>query len=400
MKAVILAAGEGSRMHPLTYTRPKAMLPIANRPILEHLIIQAARAGVKEFIFIVGYQEELVRRHFGDGQKWGVAIDYVTQRRQLGTADAVNTVRDRLQGNFLVMNGDVIAGWQDIGRLVGCATDTMCLTEVSETAGLGVVATEDDAVVRIYEKKADPPSRLANTGLYLFTPAVFEAINETKKSLRGEYEITDSLQFMIDGGHKIGHQKLGQWLELSYPWDLLWANECVLDDLEAEVRVEVEDNVVIKGAVSLGENSRIRSGCYIIGPVVIGRGCDIGPNSYIRPATAIGDGCRIGAFVEVKNSIIMEGTKIPHHNYVGDSVIGQSCNLGAGTKIANVRLDRKNITVAGVDTGRRKLGAILGDGVETGINASINTGSLIGNGVFIGPGVVAHGVVAPGSRVF
>jgi bifunctional UDP-N-acetylglucosamine pyrophosphorylase/glucosamine-1-phosphate N-acetyltransferase len=134
--------------------------------------------------------------------------------------------------------------------------------------------------------------------------------------------------------------------------------------------------------------------------VVIGRGCDIGPNSYIRPATAIGDGCRIGAFVEVKNSIIMEGTKIPHHNYVGDSVIGQGGNLGAGTKIANVRLDRKVISVAGIDTGRRKLGAILGDGVETGINASINTGSLIGNGVFIGPGTVAHGVVAPGSKVF
>ncbi len=400
MKAVILAAGEGKRMHPLTYTRPKAMLPIANKPILEHLLIQAARAGVEEFIFIVGYQEELVRRHFGDGQKWGVAIDYVTQRKQLGTADAINTVRDRLQGNFLVMNGDIIAGWEDIGRLAGCATDTMCLTEVSQTTGLGVVATKGDAVIRIYEKKADPPSRMANSGLYLFTPAVFKAINATKKSLRGEYEITDSIQLMIDGGHKIGHQRLNQWLELSYPWELLWANECVLDDLEAGVRGEVEDNVVIKGAVSLGENSRIRSGCYIIGPVVIGRGCDIGPNSYIRPATAIGDGCRIGAFVEVKNSIVMEGTKIPHHNYVGDSVIGQGCNMGAGSKIANVRLDRKVISVAGIDTGRRKLGAILGDGVETGINASINTGSLIGNNVFIGPGVVAHGVVAPGSRVF
>jgi bifunctional UDP-N-acetylglucosamine pyrophosphorylase/glucosamine-1-phosphate N-acetyltransferase len=400
MKAVILAAGEGSRMHPLTYTRPKAMLPVANRPILEHLLIQAVQAGVEEFIFIVGYQDELVRRHFGDGQQWGVAIDYVFQRQQLGTADAINTVHDRLTGNFLVMNGDIIANRQDIERLAGCSTDTMCLAEVNKTAGLGVVTTEGDAIVRIYEKMANPPSRLANTGLYLLTPAVFKAISETGKSPRGEYEITDSLQCMIDGGHRIGHQTLGRWLELSYPWDLLWANECILDDLEPEVRGEVEDNVIIKGAVSLGENSRIRSGCYIIGPVVIGRGCDIGPNSYIRPATAIGDGCRIGAFVEVKNSIIMEGTKIPHHNYVGDSVIGQGGNLGAGTKIANVRLDRKVISVAGIDTGRRKLGAILGDGVETGINASINTGSLIGNGVFIGPGTVAHGVVTPGSKVF
>jgi bifunctional UDP-N-acetylglucosamine pyrophosphorylase/glucosamine-1-phosphate N-acetyltransferase len=134
--------------------------------------------------------------------------------------------------------------------------------------------------------------------------------------------------------------------------------------------------------------------------VIIGRSCEIGPNCYIRPCTAIGDNCHIGAAVEVKNSIIMRGSKIPHLNYVGDSIIGENCNLGAGTKIANLKLDKQNIKVNDVDTKRRKLGAIIGDSVETGINASINVGTTIGNNTQIGPGALAHGIILPRSKIF
>ena len=158
--------------------------------------------------------------------------------------------------------------------------------------------------------------------------------------------------------------------------------------------------IIIKGAVSIGEGTVVRSGAYIVGPVVIGRGCDIGPNCCIRPSTSIGDNCHIGSAVEVKNSIVMNGTKIPHLNYVGDSVIGEGCNLGAGTIIANLRLDKKNITVGTVDTRMRKLGAIIGDRVETGINATINIGTVIGNNTFIGPGAFVKGVIAPDSKLF
>jgi NDP-sugar pyrophosphorylase family protein len=144
----------------------------------------------------------------------------------------------------------------------------------------------------------------------------------------------------------------------------------------------------------------IKSGSYIMGPVSIGEGCEVGPNCYIRPYTAIGDGCHIGHAVEVKNCIIMRGSKFPHHNYAGDSVIGEGCNFGAGTKIANLRLDRKEVVVAGVRTGRSKLGAIIGDSVQTGINASINVGAVIGNDTFIGPGAVASGIIMPNSKIF
>ncbi len=115
-------------------------------------------------------------------------------------------------------------------------------------------------------------------------------------------------------------------------------------NLEPHNSGEIEANVVLKGAVSVDKGTIIRSGSYIVGPVIIGQNCDIGPNCFIRPSTAIGDNCHIGAAVEVKNSIVMNGTKIPHFNYVGDSVIGENCNLGAGTKIANLKLDKKNIT--------------------------------------------------------
>ena len=158
--------------------------------------------------------------------------------------------------------------------------------------------------------------------------------------------------------------------------------------------------MVTKGAVSIGKNTAVRSGSYIIGPVIIGQDCDIGPNCYIRPGTSIGDNCHVGNAVEVKNSIIMRGSKIPHHNYVGDSVIGKGCNLGAGTKIANLRLDKKNITALNIDTRRRKLGAIIGDNVETGINTCINVGSIIGNNTHIGPGAMVSGVILPNSNIF
>ncbi|MBI4267080.1 MAG: NTP transferase domain-containing protein [Chloroflexi bacterium] len=399
MKAVILAAGEGSRMRPLTYTRPKVMLPIANKPILEHLLIEAIQAGIGEFIFIVGYRDEQVRAYFSSGERWGVKIVYRKQAKQLGTADAVRMVEGLTDGNFLVLNGDIIADRKDIKRLAGKRANTVSVIEVKDTAGLGTVELREGKVIRIHEKSQKPPTNLANAGLYLFTPEIFGAIAETPKSPRGEYEITDSLQLLMGKGHPLLSHKISSWLDFSYPWDLISANEELLAGIEAENLGEVEENVVIRGKLRVGKNTRLRSGTYITGPVIIGENCQIGPNCYIRPHTSIGDNCHIGGAVEVKNSIIMRGSKIPHLNYVGDSIIGEECNLGAGTKIANLRLDEAEISVAGINTGRRKLGTIMGDSVKTGINASINVGSTIGNNTFIGPGTVADGVILPNSKI-
>ncbi len=400
MKAVILAAGEGNRMRPLTSNRPKVMLPIASRPILEHLLNEVKAAGIAEFIFIVGYCDEQVRSYFGTGEKWGVKIDYSEQRKQLGTADAIRKVEGMVEENFLVFNGDDIVNHQDIKKLMKNTHNTMSIIEVKDPRGLGMVELSGRKVVNIYEKTERPPTLWANAGLYLFTPEVFDAAARTEKSPRGEFEITDTLKILMAVKPGLYYQKLESWLDLSYPWDLLAANESMLADLKPQNLGEVEANVVLKGAVAIGKNTLVRSGTYIEGPVIIGEDCRIGPNCYIRSSTTIGDGCHIGAAVEVKNSIIMNNTDFPHLNYVGDSVIGVGCNFGAGTKIANLRLDKQNVKVAGLDTGRRKLGAIVGDRVETGINTSVNCGSMIGNNTFIGPGVVVKGIIAPDSKLF
>jgi len=400
MKAVILAAGEGSRMRPLTYTRPKVMLPIANKPILEHLIIEAAAAGIKDFVFVVGYHDEQVREYFEDGKRWEVNIEYLTQRKSLGTADAVRGVEPLVEGSFLVINGDIIASRRDIKKLVVRQNNTMGIRQAEDSIGLGVVELKNGGILNICEKTDKPPSNMANTGLYLFKQDIFKAIEKTPKSVRGEYEITGSLQLMLEQGKKIDCQQIDYWLDCSYPWDLLTANEALMDRHKIHNLGKIEPNAVIQGDVSIGRDTIIRSGCYIVGPVVIGSNCDIGPNCYIRPFVSIGDNCRIGDAVEIKSSIIMRKTKIPHHSYIGDSVIGEGCNFGSGTKIANLRMDKKNVTISGMDTGKRKMGAIIGDGVQTGINASINVGSLIGNNSLIGPGALAGGIIMPGSRVF
>ncbi len=395
-----MAAGEGSRMRPLTATRPKVMLPVAGKPMLEHLILECCRAGVSQFILIVGYHQEDVRAYFGAGKAWDVNIRYVTQRCPQGTADALLQALPLLDGPFLLLNGDIMLKAADVASLLGSQATTMSLIELPDVSGMGVVELDGELVTRLHEKSLDPPTKLANAGAYYFTPEIYITLNATPRSARGEYEITDTIQMMIDSSVPVRYQLLTAWRDVGYPWELLSANEELLKETVPGIAGVVEPGVTLQGAVAIGSGSVIRTGAYIVGPVVIGRNCDIGPNCFVRPFTSIGDHCHIGAGVEIKNSIIMAHSKIPHLSYVGDSVIGENCNLGAGTQVGNLRLDRGNIRVQDRDTGRRKLGVMMGDGVSTGVNASINPGTTIGAKAIIGPGALASGDIAANARVF
>ncbi len=401
MKAVILAAGEGKRMRPLTYERPKVMLPIVGKPIIEHLLEEVKEAGIVDFVFAVGYHDETIRNYFGKGERWDVNIQYVTQKTQLGTADALRRTEDLVEGKFLMLNGDTIVSAEDIRKVI---TDDIIIgvIEVRNPEDYGVVETEGERITKIHEKMREPPSNLVNAGVYLLDETIFRALSKTAKSKRGEFELTDSLQLLIEEGNNVFWKKIERWIDVSYPWDLLAANDLLIEKISPVNRGELEENVWIKGKdkVSIGEGTLIKSGSYIEGPVVIGENCEIGPNNYIRANTSIGDNCHIGSAVEVKSSIIMDGTKIPHLSYVGDSIIGCRCNLGAGTKIANLRFDNAHIKAKGLDTGRRKLGAIISDGVKTGINVCIDAGTIIGNNTLIGPGALASGYIEKNSRIY
>jgi bifunctional UDP-N-acetylglucosamine pyrophosphorylase/glucosamine-1-phosphate N-acetyltransferase len=400
MKCVILAAGEGKRMHPLTFTRPKVMLPIGNKPILEWNLINAIEAGVKEFIFIVSYKSEMVRNHFGNGEKWNVKIDYVNQGRALGTAHAIGVVK-KFVDNFIVLSGDTIFGKQDIEKIIQ-KENSMGLIKIENAEDYGIVEINGNKIIKIYEKMQKPFTNVINAGIYHYNKNIFDFIDKTKKSLRGEYEITDSINMMAKDIHFEG-VFLSEWRDVVYPWHLLDANEEILKRLEKEINGDVEKNTVINGNVKIGKKSRILSGSYIEGPVVIGENCKIGPNCYIRPYTSIGNNCHVGNACDIKNSIIFNNSNAPHQNYVGDSIIGENCNLGAGTKIANLRLDKKNIKVIlngkKLNTKRRKLGVIMGDNVQTGINSMMNTGAIVGNNCFIGPGAIASGELTTNSII-
>jgi len=401
VKAAILAAGEGTRMHPLTVTRPKVMLPVANRPMLEQIIVSARDAGITEFVCVVGYMGDLVRAYFGDGSRLGVRIDYVEQKEQLGTAHAIGTVRELVGDRFLLLNGDAIVGSSDLRSIISRREDVvMAVKEIENPVGYGVLKTADDRVVEIIEKPERAVSNLVNAGIYLFSGAIFDAIDETKKSVRGEYEITDSIQLLIDGagsgaGVDVGYSTLDTWIDIGRPWNLLDANEYLLSGIETEIAGEIEPYATLKGVVVVGAGTIIRNGSYITGPAMIGENCDIGPNCFVRPGTTLGNNVRIGNAVEIKNSIVMDKTNIGHLSYVGDSVIGSGCNFGAGTKIANLRHDGRNVRSvvkgAPVDTGRRKLGAIMGDNVHTGINTCINVGVSLDCGTGTRPGEVVMG---------
>ncbi|APV45153.1 bifunctional UDP-N-acetylglucosamine pyrophosphorylase / Glucosamine-1-phosphate N-acetyltransferase [Dehalogenimonas formicexedens] len=386
-------------MRPLTAARPKVMQPVAGKPMVEHLLIECRKAGLTDFVLIVGYHDEKVRGYFGDGSAWGARIRYVLQRQPAGTADALRQALPLLNTSFIMLNGDIMLRAADIAPLSRMKVTTLSLVELADVTGMGVVELEGECVILIHEKTLNPPTHLANAGVYYFTQDVVAALAKTPRSPRGEFEITDTIQLMIDAGVPVGFRMLNTWRDLGYPWDLLSANEEFLSGIESRIEGKVEDGAVLKGAVEIGSGSIVRAGSYIVGPVIIGQNCDIGPNCYLRPGTAIGNNCHIGASVEIKNSIIMANTKIPHLTYVGDSIIGENCNLGAGTQVANLRFDRSNARVNGKDTGRRKMGAIIGDNVSTGINASINLGTFIGSGAIIGPGALVSGVIAPGARI-
>ncbi len=413
MKAVVLAAGLGTRMRPLTFTRPKFLLPVAGKPALDHVLLLLKDIGMREIGVVVGYGKEQIMERYGDGSKLGLKFEYIHQRELLGTANALSLAKDFISDeDFLVMNGDTLVDQESLSSLLRRCKKMksdkafggiMTTIEVEEPEQFGMISLDGNMVTGVVEKPRKVKSKLANAGVYIFSPKIFDAIKKTKKSKRGEYELTTSIQILINEDKKIYAFPLKMWADIGRPWDLLVANEYFLGDQKGEVHGEIERGAFIENNVYVGEGSRIRSGSYIEGPTYIGENCDIGPNCFIRPSTSVGNEVRIGNGVEIKNSIIMDNTNVAHLSYVGDSVIGSKCNLGAGTTIANLRLDEENIRMKisdrVVSTGRKKLGTIIADNVKAGVNCMINPGVKIGPNAAVGPGAVIYEDVPPNTLI-
>jgi bifunctional UDP-N-acetylglucosamine pyrophosphorylase/glucosamine-1-phosphate N-acetyltransferase len=400
MKAVILAAGEGNRLKPITSTRPKPMIPLAGKPLLEHTILSLKDAGIDEVLLIVGYKKEIIKEYFGNGiDKFNIKIEYITQEEYLGTAHAANYAKEFAKNEpFMLMYGDILVDpivykeVLDKFRNSG-AEGLISLIEVKNPEVFGIISLDsNDFVEKITEKP--PPElglgNLANAGIFLFDPLIFEAIEKTEKSIRDEYEFTDSMEILINqlNGKIIGYTiKNYYWSDVGLPWQLLEANEFLSKRLKHDILGIVEKNVQINGDVYIGKGTIIKSGSYIEGPCYIGSDTSIGPDAYLGAFTSIGNRCHIGDS-KTSNSIIFNETDIPHSNYVVDSVICEKVVLGSGTKISNIRSDDKSIMVMikdkQIDSGRKKLGAFIGANVKIGINTIINCGKKIGENSIIG----------------
>ncbi len=398
MKAVLLAAGEGIRLLPITATRPKHLIKVGGKPILQFCLEAVRRAGIDEAIIVTHYMGEAIRSYFGDGEELGLKLTFVEQKAILGTGNAAEVAESNLDEDFVLVYGDLLFGEDTVKTVLsefkkGKTAAVMGVIPVDKPESYGIIEQHADGrVKRIIEKPAagKAPSNLANAGVYVFSKEVFDKIKQTKTSVRGEWELTDAITMLAQEGKTVLAVQLSKddWFDVGRPWDLLDANVWALKRLDHKVLGSVEQGAHLIGPVTLAESARVRSGAYIEGPAFIDEEADIGPNCYIRAGTSIGKKVRVGNACEVKNSILMDGTHVGHLSYVGDSILGEKCNLGAGTIIANYRFDGGSIKMMikdqVINTGRRKLGAVLGDNVKTGIKSLFMPGVKVGTNTWVG----------------
>lgn len=392
-----MAAGEGRRCRPLTQTRSKVMLPVGNRPFMEHVILALAANGIRDLYIVVGYQKERVMDYFEDGLDFGVNITYLEQNELLGTAHALRKAEAYINEEFLVVNGDNLIDARAIKELISAKGENVILAALRRHSGdYGILMVEQERVKAVIEKPGRPCSGILNTGAYKFSPSIFDDLRHTPISERGSYELTETISQMIADGKEIVPQICkGIWADAIFAWDLFNANSLALTMTDTIISGEVEEGATIKGPVEVGEGSIIRSGSYLVGPISIGEDCDIGPGVTILPSTSVGDSVRIGSHSEVRNSIIMSDARIGSGAIISDSVVGASCTLGD-----QLIIETGPCVVEMEEAFQRaEFGAILADDVTAGSRVFASAGTVVGTGARIGSGSPIRGWIDRDSRV-
>ncbi len=334
MKGVILHGGHGTRLRPLTHTGPKQLIPVANKPISQYVLEDLRNSGIKDTAIILGdVMPEKVRDYYGDGRKFGVKIAYICQEKPAGIAHAVGLTEDFVEDSpFVVYLGDnLLKG--GISKIVKefqqKKYDAMVLLcEVENPQQFGVAEfNRKGNLVRLIEKPKKPPSNYALTGIYFFTPIIFRMIKKLKPSWRGELEITEAIQLLIEESHNVGYRIVeGWWKDTGTVEDIVEANILVLDELETKIEGTVEDKACIQGRVCIGKKAFIKKGALIRGPVTIGENTTVEEGVYIGPYTSIGNSAHIKKG-EIENSIIMDNCTIEINTKIIDSIIGANSEI-------------------------------------------------------------------------
>ncbi|ETK34311.1 glucose-1-phosphate thymidylyltransferase [Microbispora sp. ATCC PTA-5024] len=330
MKALVLAGGSGTRLRPITHTRAKQLVPVANKPVLYYGLESIAAAGIREVGIVVGDTHAEIEAAVGDGSRFSLQATYLRQEEPLGLAHAVLIARDYLgDDDFVMYLGDnfVVGGIESlVGRFRGLRPSAqIMLTRVSDPRHFGVAELDAAGrVVRLEEKPREPKSDLALVGVYLFTPAVHEAVAELKPSWRGELEITDAIQWLIDNGHVVEPSVIsGYWKDTGNVADMLEVNRLVLESVERRIDGEVEDCELI-GRVVVEAGAVVR-GSRIVGPAVVGAGTVIS-GSYVGPFTSIGADCVLSGS-EIEYSIVLPRASIRGVRRIEASLIGHDVEV-------------------------------------------------------------------------
>jgi len=389
MKAVVLAAGEGRRLEPLTNRRPKPMIPVANRPLLEYVVEAVADAGLTEVVMVVGYRRERIQTYFGDGDDWGVEIEYAVQEKQLGTGHAIRQAEPQVDDEFLVLNGDgivdrsLVEGLADASDCLGDSCEAvLAVTRTDQPSEYGVVELDGDRVTSIIEKPRaeDSPSDIVNAGAYAFTPAVFDAIRETPADDRGEQVITDSIAALVADGRVRSVPHEGQWIDVSHLWDAVRVTGEVLDGRGTDVHstASIAPTAAVGTPVEVGANSRVD------------------PNGTVERGSVVGPNVTVGAGAVLSNAVVLPDVTVGPGAVLRDCIVGENARVGTNVTVAGGPAD---VVVEGTVHEAVDIGGVIGDNAAVGGGVVLEPGTVVGDGATIGDGATVGGRIPPGTEV-
>jgi glucose-1-phosphate thymidylyltransferase len=334
VKGLILSGGKGTRLRPLTHTRAKQLVPVANKPVLFYGIEAIVAAGIREIGVVVGDTREEIQAALGDGSRFGARITYIDQDSPRGLAHAVLISEKYLRGEPFVMYlgdnviADGITTLVDAYRRLGCNSQIL-LAKVPNPEQFGVAELEDGRVVRLTEKPKHPKSDLALVGVYMFDDSIWEAVKAIRPSSRNELEITDAIQWLVDHGKSVHpHLVSGWWKDTGKIEDMLEANRIILDTFVARGLESVDSESRVEGKVVVEPGAKLTR-CTVRGPAVIGEGTEI-RDAFVGPYTAVGPNCLIDR-CEIENSIVLEGSRLERIPVrIADSLIGKNVRIHPG----------------------------------------------------------------------
>jgi len=340
MKGVLLSGGTGSRLRPITHTGPKQLVPVANKPVLEYAVEDLKAAGITEIGVVLGHKgRDEIQELLGDGSQYGVDITYIVQGEPLGLAHAAGCARDFVgDDDFVMYLGDNIlkSGITDLVESFesGDYGAGIALQEVDDPQAFGIADVDDSGnVTRLVEKPDDPPTNLALIGMYVFSPAVFDAIDDLEPSWRGELEITDAIQSLLEDGYEIDSQVVtGWWKDTGKPEDILEANRLVLEDKELNAAGVIEGGAETDGRIELAESAVVEDGAVVRGPVSLAENVTVKSGTYVGPYTSIGANSTLES-IHIENSVVIGDSTLTASGRIVDSLLGRNADVESADEL-------------------------------------------------------------------